>query len=95
VGLLKALGATQKQITLLFLAEAILLSLAGAVAGIVVGLLMNWLIGRIYPKLPLITPLWAFAMAVFTAFASGIVFGLMPARRAARLDPVDALAGKR
>jgi len=95
VGLLKALGATQKQITLLFLAEAILLSLAGAVAGIVVGLLMNWLIGRIYPKLPLVTPLWAFAMAVFTAFASGIVFGLMPARRAARLDPVDALAGKR
>ncbi|HYM34032.1 MAG TPA: ABC transporter permease, partial [Steroidobacteraceae bacterium] len=94
VGLLKAIGATQRQITLLFLAEAILLSLAGAAAGIAAGLSVNWVVGRIYPKLPLITPWWAFAMAILTAFASGIGFGLMPARRAAKLDPVAALAGR-
>jgi putative ABC transport system permease protein len=95
VGLLKAIGATQRQITLIFLAEAILLSVAGAIAGIIVGLTVNLIVGHIYPKLPLITPLWAFALAILTAFGSGIVFGLMPARNAAKLDPVDALAGKR
>ncbi len=95
VGLLKAIGATQRQIMALFLTEAILLSLTGAFAGIVVGLCVNWAIGSVYPKLPLITPLWAYAMAILTALLSGIGFGLMPAQRAAKLDPVVALAGKR
>jgi putative ABC transport system permease protein len=95
VGLLKALGATQRQITYLFLTEAVLLSLVGAFAGIAVGLSVNWAVGSMYPALPLITPPWAYAMAILTALFSGIGFGLMPARRAARLDPVVALAGKR
>jgi putative ABC transport system permease protein len=95
VGLLKALGATQRQITALFLAEAICLSLVGACAGIAVGLSVNWAVGAIYPALPLVTPAWAFALAIATALASGIGFGLLPARRAAKLDPVVALAGKR
>ena len=95
VGLLKAIGATQRQIIALFLTEAVLLSLVGACAGIAVGLGVNWLAGKIYPALPLVTPTWAFAMALLTALASGIGFGLLPARRAAKLDPVVALAGKR
>jgi putative ABC transport system permease protein len=95
VGLLKALGATQRQIIALFLTEAVLLSLVGAFAGIIVGLSVNWAVGSVYPKLPLITPAWAYAMAILTALFSGIGFGLMPARRAAKLDPVVALAGKR
>jgi putative ABC transport system permease protein len=95
VGLLKAIGATQRQITALFLAEAILLSLAGAAAGIIVGNIANWVVRQIYPALPLGTPLWAYALAIVVALLSGIGFGLMPARRAAKLDPVVALAGKR
>jgi putative ABC transport system permease protein len=95
VGLLKALGARGRQITALFLAEAVLLSLAGAAAGLVVGFAADALIGRAYPALPLGAPAWAVVLSVAVAVASGIVFGLMPARRAARLDPVVALAGRR
>ncbi len=95
VGLLKAIGARGRQITALFLAEAVLLSAAGALAGLVVGYAVDWGIGRVYPALPLGAPAWAVVLAVAIAVASGVVFGLMPARRAARLDPVVALAGRR
>ena len=94
VGLLKAIGATRRQITALFLTEAILLSSAGAVAGLIVGFAADWVVGRIYPALPLRPPPWAVALAIVTAIASGVIFGLMPARRAARLDPVEALGRK-
>jgi putative ABC transport system permease protein len=95
VGLLKALGARGRQITALFLTEAILLSAAGAVAGLLVGQLATVVIGRIYPSLPVGAPTWAVVLAVVIAVTSGVVFGLLPARRAARLDPVVALAGRR
>jgi putative ABC transport system permease protein len=95
VGLLKALGARGRQITALFLAEAVLLSVAGALAGLVVGYGANALIGRLYPALPVGAPTWAVLLALVIAVGSGVVFGLMPARRAARLDPVVALAGRR
>jgi len=95
VGLLKALGARGRQITALFLTEAILLSIAGALAGLVVGHVANLAIGRLYPALPVGAPTWAVVLALVIAVASGVVFGLMPARRAARLDPVVALAGRR
>lgn len=95
VGLLKAIGATRRQITALFLTEAILLSMVGAIAGLAVGFAANWIAGRIYPSLPLQPPAWALILAVVTAVASGVIFGLMPARRAAKLDPVTALAGRR
>lgn len=95
VGLLKAIGATRRQITALFLTEAILLSVAGAIAGLAVGFGVDWIVGNIYPSLPLSPPVWAVVMALVVAILSGIVFGLLPARRAARLDPVAALAGRR
>ena len=95
VGLMKALGARGRQITALFLAEAVLLSIVGACGGLAVGFAAVWVIGRIYPALPLAPPAWAVALAVLVAVASGVVFGLLPARRAARLDPVAALAGRR
>jgi len=95
VGLLKAIGATEKQVLSLFLAEAILLSVAGAAAGVAAGEGASWVVRYFYPALPLGAPAWAYGLAVITALASGIVFGLLPARRAARLDPVIALSGKR
>jgi len=93
VGLLKALGARGRQITALFLTEAILLSVAGGVLGLAVGHAANMLIGRVYPALPVGAPAWAVVLALVIAVLSGVVFGLLPARRAARLDPVVALAG--
>ncbi len=95
VGLMKALGARGSQITALFLAEAVMLSLVGACCGLAVGFASVWVIGRVYPALPLAPPVWAVVLAVLTAVASGVVFGLLPARKAARLDAVVALAGRR
>jgi putative ABC transport system permease protein len=94
VGLMKALGARGSQVTALFLAEAVMLSLVGACCGLVIGFAADWVIGRAYPALPLAPPVWAVVLAVLIAVASGVVFGLLPARKAARLDPVVALAGR-
>jgi len=94
IGLLKALGAPPKQIRALFFAEAALLSSAGSVAGLVLGYAGSIIIGQIYPSLPVSPPWWAVLAACGTALATGILFSVWPARRAARLDPVAALAGR-
>ncbi len=92
IGLLKALGSSRRQILLLFLTESVLLSVLGAVFGLLLGELGSWLIGKIYPSLPVGPPLWAIGAAVMVALISGLVFGVLPARRAARLHPVEALS---
>jgi putative ABC transport system permease protein len=92
VGVLKAIGATPTQITTLFLAEAALLSLFGAVLGLGLGLGGGWLVMYFLPALNMAPPVWAVAAGVGMAMATGLVFGIAPARRAARLDPVLALA---
>ncbi len=92
IGLLKALGAAPAQIRNLFFAEAAMLSLIGAIAGLLLGETGSLLISQIYPALPAGAPLWAVAAALGTALATGIGFSVMPARRAARLDPVASLA---
>ena len=94
IGLLKALGAPRQQIIALFLAEAGLLSLAGAGIGVLLGQLVSWIIGRIYPTLPMGAPAWAVITAIVVALVTGVLFGLLPARRASELDPVQALAHK-
>ncbi len=94
IGLLKAIGAGPRQILTLFLTEATLLSLLGAIVGLGAGQLGIWAIGQAYPALPVQAPLWAVVSAVLVALIAGIVFGILPARRAARLDPVTALAGR-
>lgn len=92
IGLLKALGASGMGILTLFLTEAILLSAAGAALGLVVGEAGSWVIGRIYPTLPVGPPWWAVVAAVGVAVTTGLLFSVLPARRAARLDPVAALS---
>ncbi len=92
IGLLKALGAPPRQIRGLFFAEAALLSVIGSLAGLVVGEIGSIVIGWIYPVLPASAPWWAVLAAFATALGTGILFSVWPARRAAQLDPVMALA---
>jgi putative ABC transport system permease protein len=91
VGLLRAVGAGRGQIAGVFLAEAALLSLAGALVGLALGVAGVWGIVFMYPALPARPPLWAVTSALALAVTVGVVFGIIPARRAARLDPVTAL----
>ena len=92
IGLLKALGATGGVIRLVFLAEASMLSLAGALLGFVLGQAGAALVRQLYPAFPAYPPDWAVLAGLATALVTGILFGVLPARRAARLDPVQALA---
>ncbi|MBI1173754.1 MAG: FtsX-like permease family protein [Sideroxydans sp.] len=92
IGLLKALGAPPAEIRRMFFAEAVLLSAVGSIAGLVLGEIGSMVIGQIYPKLPVGAPWWAVLAAFGTALITGILFSVWPARRAARLDPVAALA---
>ncbi len=92
IGLLKALGATGSAIRLAFLVEAAMLSAAGAVMGFLLGQGGAALIRNFYPTFPAFPPDWAVAAGLITALATGILFGVLPARRAALLDPVQALA---
>ncbi len=92
IGLLKALGATGNAIRLAFLAEAAILSIAGALAGLALGHLGAWGLRLAFPDLPAYPPDWAIIAGLGTAIVTGILFGVMPARRASRLDPVDALS---
>ena len=92
IGLLKALGATASQVRDLFLAEAGLIAALGAVIGLLLGLAASFVLGRIYPVLPITPPLWAMAAAVTTALLAALLFAWLPARKAARLDAALALA---
>lgn len=91
IGLLKAVGATPNQIRTVFFAEAAMLASAGAVAGSLLGQIGSWVVRQLYPVLPAYPPLWASLAAFALALAAGIVFTILPARRAAQLDPVLAL----
>ncbi|MGI9135176.1 MAG: ABC transporter permease [Rhodoferax sp.] len=92
IGLLKALGASGAAIRWLFLTEASMLSLAGALLGFVLGQLGAALIRQLYPSFPAYPPDWAVLAGLATALLTGVLFGVLPARRAAGLDPVLALA---
>lgn len=92
IGLLKAIGANSTTIRQLFLVEASLLSLTGGFVGVVFGYSGAWLLRYIYPTFPAYPPLWAVFAGFGTALLSGLIFGVMPARRAAKLDPIQALS---
>ena len=94
IGLLKALGATAGTIRQVFLAEAAMLSLAGAVLGFGLGHFGAAVIRQLYPAFPAYPPDWAVLAGLGTALVTGILFGVLPARRAAALDAVQALSGR-
>jgi putative ABC transport system permease protein len=91
VGLLKALGAGRAQVLAVFLTEATLLSSAGGIIGLAIGSGFLHLLTSFYPAVPATTPLWAIVGVLALAMSTGPIFGVMPAIRAMRLDPVDAL----
>jgi putative ABC transport system permease protein len=91
IGLMKAVGARNRQVLALFLTEAACLSLLGAGVGLAFGTGGIWLMKAFFPVLDFAAPAWASASAVVVAVLSGLVFGILPARRAAALDPVNAL----
>ena len=91
IGLLKALGATGQTIRLAFLAEAAMLSTLGAVLGYLLGQLGAFGLRQAFPVFPAYPPDWAVIAGLSTALVTGLLFGVMPARRAAQLDPVQAL----
>jgi len=91
IGLLKALGARGATIRDAFLAEAAMISLVGALTGYGLGLFGAFVLRQMYPVFPAYPPDWAVVAALGTALSTGLLFGIMPARRAARLDPVQAL----
>ena len=92
IGLLKAIGATGSQVLWAFLTEAAILSMTGAILGIFIAYSGVIVIIRLFPDFPVHIPLWSIAASVFTAQLTGILFGVLPARRAAGLDPVMALS---
>jgi putative ABC transport system permease protein len=91
IGLLKALGAPARTIRLAFLAEAAMLSAVGALVGYLLGQAGAFALRQAFPVFPAHAPDWAVIAGLSTALATGLLFGVMPARRAARLDPVQAL----
>ena len=91
IGLLKALGATSATVKQLFMVEALLLSLLGGFLGLMLGYAGAAFLRQLYPTFPAYAPLWAVLAGLGTAVTSGLVFGVMPARRAAELDPLQAL----
>lgn len=93
IGLLKALGAPRRQIIMLFLTESAGLSFIGAMLGLGFGLAGNEVLQYYFPAFPFEAPDWALWAAIVVAVFTGLVFGLLPARNAADLDPVTALAG--
>ncbi len=92
IGLLKALGASGGTIRAAFLVEAAMLSAAGALFGYALGLAGAAVIRALYPTFPAYPPDWAVLAGLATALFTGVLFGVLPARNAARLDPVTALA---
>ena len=93
VGLLKAVGANQRQILFVFLLEAALLSSAGGLLGLVVGTVLVHLGNIAYPTVDIVAPLWAVGAVLTLSLGTGIVFGVLPAWNASRVDPVAALQG--
>ena len=91
IGLLVALGAPRRTILLLFLGEAIALSAIGGLMGLAIGFGLAQLIHLLLPALPVHTPVAFVLLAEGLAIVIGLAAGVLPARRAARLDPVEAL----
>lgn len=91
IGVRKAIGARRRDITNQFLFEAMTLTFLGGVLGVLLAIAVSLLIGLIFPALPASVPLWAVIAGLVVSAAVGLIFGVWPARKASRLDPIEAL----
>jgi putative ABC transport system permease protein len=92
IGILKALGATRRDILLQFLIEALVLSLIGGLLGVAIGYGLGALVAILLPGFPPAhVPIWAVLLSFGFCAAVGVIFGIVPAAKAAQLDPIDAL----
>jgi len=91
IGVRKAVGATKSDIVLQFLFEAMTLSGMGGLFGVIIAAILSWMIVLLIPELPAAIPLWAVVTGLGVSIAIGLIFGVWPARKAAMLDPIEAL----
>jgi putative ABC transport system permease protein len=91
IGIRKAIGARRGDVIRQFLTEAVVLTGLGGIAGVLVGVGAAALLPLAFPSMPTSVPIWAIVMAVGMAASVGLFFGMYPAIKAARLDPVEAL----
>ena len=91
IGVRKAIGARAKDIVRQFLFEAMTLTFLGGILGVALAVGASYLIMLIFPSLPASIPMWAVTTGLTVSVAIGLVFGVWPARKAARLDPIEAL----
>ncbi len=91
IGIRKAIGATRGAIVLQFLLEAMTLTFIGGVLGVAIAMMISNLIILLLPSLPAQVPLWAVITGLVVSVGVGLIFGVLPARKAARLDPIDCL----
>jgi putative ABC transport system permease protein len=90
IGIRRALGAKRRDIMLQFLVETVTLSSTGGLIGVGLGVLASHLVTRFF-SLPTILQPWSLVLAASVSLAVGLIFGLYPARRAAHMDPIEAL----
>ena len=90
IGVRKALGATRREVMFQFLVEAATLTLLGGAVGMLLGGGIAWLVNTFTP-IPAAVPLWSVVVAIAASIVTGVFFGLYPASKASRLDPVEAL----
>ena len=91
IGVRKAIGARRRDITTQFLFEAMTLTFLGGVLGVLLAVAVSQVIILIFPALPASIPIWAVITGLVVSAAIGLIFGVWPARKAARLDPIEAL----
>jgi putative ABC transport system permease protein len=91
IGIRKAVGAKKGDIVAQFLTEAVVLTGLGGLVGMTLGWVLSLCVGLIFPGVPTSVPLWAAIMGVTVSVGVGLFFGIWPAAKAARLDPVEAL----
>jgi putative ABC transport system permease protein len=91
IGIRKAIGATKSAIVLQFLLEAMTLTFFGGIIGVILAIGASNLIMLLIPSLPAQIPLWAIITGLTVSVGVGLIFGVLPARKAAKLDPIECL----